>query len=238
MIDGGALVGVDRIFGLHVWPELPTGTIATRGGTIMAGADAFTIVIEGKGGHAANPVGSVDATAVAADIYNALHKLVTRETGLEEPAVLSIPMLKGSESFNIIPSSVELAGTLRTTDRRVRDRLWKRIAEVVEGYAKAWRCTGQLRSDAMYYPPTVNHDDAVAYSRSVVPAIQETAPSMVSEDFAFYLEEVSGAFFFLGIADESRSQAFPLHHPRFSLDEDALASGVALHAALALGGSQ
>ncbi|MEM3949057.1 MAG: amidohydrolase [Zestosphaera sp.] len=236
IVDEGHLDGVNAIFGIHVWSELPAGTIATRKGPMNASADSFIIRIKGLGGHAAHPDLTRDPTAPAADIYNALQKIVTRNVDPFAPVVISTPRFEGSNASNIIPNEVRIYGTLRTFDTGVRNKVLERMGAVVKHYSLAWGCEGFLELGEVSYPPVVNTPELADFVMSVASKVGRTAEasmSMGAEDFSYYLQKVPGAFISLGVRNESKGIVYPHHHPRFDVDEDVLWVGTALHSLLA-----
>ena len=239
IVDEGHLDDVDRIFGIHVWQDLESGVIGTRKGGLLASADEFGVTIKGKGGHAAAPHQSIDPTAVLIDIYNAIQKIVTREIDPFENVIITTPMLEASDAFNVIPGQATLKGTFRTMDPKVREHIMKRIPEIVEGYAKAWRCEGVVNfneDDMIAYPPLINDAETID---DVIEILKDTdlnpitmKPSMGGEDFAFYVQKTKGAFFTLGILNEEKGITAPHHHPKFRVDESILWKGTALYSIL------
>ena len=237
IVEEGHIDDVDSIFGIHVWRELESGIIGTRKGPFLASADQFEIIIKGKGGHAASPHQTFDPTAVLVDIYNAIQKIVSREIDPLEKAVISIPMVKGSDAHNIIPSEARMEGTFRTFSNEVRDFIIKRITEIVEGFSHAWRCEGiaKFEIDGIYYPPTINHEKSVEDLIEILKpldSVQEADLTMGGEDFAFYLNKTKGAFIALGIHNEEKGIIHPHHHPKFDVDEDILWKGTAIYSLL------
>lgn len=237
IVKEGHLDDVDIIFGIHVWHELPAGTIGTRKGPMMASADDFIVTIKGKGGHAAAPHQAIDPTAVLADIYNALQKLISREIDPFANAVLTAPMMDGSTAFNVIPPQVTLKGTFRTMNPEVRRHIIKRIEEIVHGYSQAWRCEGKVKFGIIAsYPPLINDIQAVDDLTMILQdldTVTEMQPTMGGEDFAFYLEKTKGAFMGLGIQNKEKGVGiYPHHHPKFDMDESILWKGTAIHALL------
>ncbi|MBY9001588.1 MAG: amidohydrolase [Candidatus Heimdallarchaeota archaeon] len=237
IVEEGHLDDVDSIFGIHVWRELEAGIIGTRSGPFLASADQFRITIKGKGGHAASPQQTFDPTAVLPDIYNAIQKIVSREIDPLEKAVISIPMISGSDAHNIIPSEASMEGTFRTFSNDVRDFIIKRITEIVEGYSHAWRCEGkaEFEIDGIYYPPTINHKESVDNLKEILKPldeVQEADLTMGGEDFAFYLNKTKGAFIALGLHNEDKGIIHPHHHPKFNVDEDSLWKGTAIYSLL------
>ncbi|MHA2247674.1 MAG: M20 metallopeptidase family protein [Candidatus Hodarchaeales archaeon] len=237
IVEEGHIDDIDVIFGIHVWQELPSGTIGTRKGAMMASADEFEVTIKGKGGHAAAPHLTVDPTAVLTDIYNALQKLISREIDPFANAVLTTPMFEGSKAFNIIPPQATLKGTFRTMDAKVRSHIIKRIKEIVQGYSQAWRCEGKVDLGVVAaYPPLINDTQTVDDLTMILQeldTITTMEPTMGGEDFAFYLERTKGAFIGLGIKNEEKKLGiYPHHHPKFDVDETVLWKGTAIHTLL------
>jgi len=237
IVDEGHIDDIDEIFGIHVWRELPSGVIGTRSGPFLASADEFRITIKGKGGHAASPEQTIDPTSVMADIYNAIQKIRTREINPLDKAVITVPVIKGSDAHNIIPSEVKMEGTFRTFSIEVREFIIKRITEVVEGYCQAWRCEGktEFEIDGIFYPPTINHEESVVDLTKILKPLGEVVEAdltMGGEDFAFYLNKTKGAFIALGIYNEEKGIIHPHHHPKFDVDEEILWKGTAIHSFL------
>ncbi|MCG8570581.1 MAG: amidohydrolase [Spirochaetes bacterium] len=237
VIEEGFLYFFDAIFGLHLWSFLLSGILATRKGPFLASADIFKIILSGKGGHAAAPHQTIDSTAVAADIYNALQKIISREIDPLHAAVISSPVFEASRSHNIIPDSTTMEGTFRALNTDDRNYIKKRIEQIVEGYCVAWRCSGKIEFFADHYPVLVNHREVVEEAMTLLKPLAEVTeidPVMVSEDFAFYLEQKPGAFFLLGVANQEKGIIYPHHHPRFDLDESVLWKAAAFYALLGL----
>ncbi|KPU62507.1 peptidase M20 [Thermococcus sp. EP1] len=236
IVEEGHLDDVDAIFGIHVWGHLPSGTIATKEGPIMASSDGFIIRIKGKGGHAASPHLTNDPTAPAVDIYNALQKIVSRSVNPLSPIVITTPMIEASHGYNVIPDSLEIRGTLRTFDMNLRTKIIEKIESIVKHYSAAWDCEGTLELFRIPYPPTINTPELAKFvmktARELGP-ITKAEMTMGAEDFAFYLQKVPGAFIFLGIRNEEKGIIYPHHHPRFDVDESVLWKGSALYSLLA-----
>jgi amidohydrolase len=236
IIEAGHLDDVDVVFGLHVWAELPSGVLSTRKGAMLASCDDFLVTIIGKGGHSASPHEAIDPTVVIADIYDALQKVMTREVDPFVNAVLTTPVLQGSNAANIIPSQASLRGTLRTMDPQVRLSLRKRIPEIVQGYSQAWRCEGIVEfNDEAFYPVMMNDAQIVDELATMLEDLDiDTTldPSLGSEDFSFYTEKTKGAFIALGIQNEEKGIIYPHHHPKFDVDEEVLWKGTAAYAIL------
>jgi amidohydrolase len=232
MIDDGLFerFPCDEIYALHNWPALPAGTIATRPGAIMAAADRFDITVRGAGGHAAQPHLAADTILCAAQIVTAANTLVARRVDPQAAAVLSITRIQGGSSHNVLPSEVQLTGTVRTFDPAVQDRLEAALRELIEGTARAAGCTAQL-DYVRYYPATINDARCAQHvleaSRALFgSALVPDAPAATSEDFAFMLQRVPGAYAWLG--QGSPTHAASLHHPGYDFNDDVLATGAAL----------
>ncbi len=238
IVEEGHLDDADATFAIHVWIHLPAGTIATRKGAMLASADDFSITVKGKGGGAAAPQHAIDPTAVLADIYNALQKIVSREIDPFANVALTAPMWEGSNAFNIIPNEAKLKGTFRTMDTDVRKYIRARIEEIVKGYSSAWRCEGSVDFDStVSYPPLINDSEVVDNLKKILQALDTVKivePSMGSEDFTFYLDKAKGAMIALGIHNEEKGIVYPNHHPSFDVDEEVLWKGVAVYSMLGL----
>jgi hippurate hydrolase len=224
-----------EVYALHNWPSLPAGTIASRPGPIMAAADRFEITVRGAGGHAAQPHLVSDVVLCAAQIITGAHTLVSRRIDAAANAVLSITRVEGGSAHNVMPSEVRLTGTVRTFDAGVQDTLETALRSWVEHVARAGGCSADL-DYVRYYPATIN--DA-ACARHALEAARAAfgdvrlaeAPAATSEDFAYMLQEVPGAYIWLGsrVGDHSP----PLHDPAFDFNDDILPIGATLLASLA-----
>jgi len=240
MIAGGCLEDADAIFGIHISSNLPTGKVGTRPGPFMAAVNPLEIRIRGKGGHAAMPDQCVDAVVIAAHVIVALQTVVSRNIPITAPAVVSVTKLEGGTADNVLPDEVILTGTVRTLDDKTREQVCRRVREVAAGAASALGGSAEVCLDPGY-PVLVNDErvtrDAIEQARRIGFAdadIQNLDPIGGGEDFAYYGREVPSAFVFLGAANSAKGCVYPHHHARFDIDEDALPSGVALHAQVAL----
>lgn len=242
MCEEGALDDpkVDRIFGLHVWPMGKVGQLASRAGTLLASATAWRMVVFGKGGHAAMPHLTIDPVVTAAKIVVELQTLVSRELNPLEPGVVSVTVMRGGEADNVIPPAVELRGTIRSLTNEGAAFLKRRLVEVATAVGEANRCAVRVDFPEAGYPPTVNDPALWEFARQVAGEmlgsanVLEMDPVMGGEDFAFYARKVPAFFAFLGVADPEGGPVYPVHHPKFRVNEDALPVGAALHAAFAL----
>jgi len=236
MIAEGALDGVDAVFGLHLWQGLPTGAVACMKGAMMANADEITITVIGKGGHGSVPQVAVDPILVASHLVVSLQSIVSRNVDPLKAAVVTIGKMEGGSAHNIIPSQASLYGTVRTFDREIQSLIEKRLGEIVEATCHAFQATGVLKYDRGY-PAVVNNESMTDLTLEVAKktlggtCIKNIDPIMGGEDFAYYLQEVPGAFLFFGMGD---GMGFPHHHPAFDIDEKALPQATLLMSSLAL----
>ncbi|MDX1991616.1 MAG: amidohydrolase [bacterium] len=235
MIADGALDSPkpDVSLGLHLWNTMPLGVIGVADGPVMAAASVFTIIINGKGGHAASPHLANDPVVCAAQLILALQSIVSRNVNPFDTAVVSVTMMKASDADNIIPERVELQGTFRTFTLEVRDFVDRRIREISEAIATAMNCTVEVTT-GHGVPPTINDPKVAARVREIFTPIvgadnlDMSSRTMGAEDMSLFMEKVPGMYFFVGSANEARGLNYGHHHPRFDFDEDALPLGVAL----------
>ncbi len=235
MIEDGLFerFSCDRIFAFHNWPDLPAGTISTRPGPIMAAADKFEILVEGRGGHAAMPHQTPDAILAASDLVTQLNCLVSRRISPTSTAVLSVTQIKGGSSHNVLPATVRVVGTVRTFDAAVQDRIEESLRQVAEGVAVASGTRATVNYNR-YYPATINNteaaEEALTAAAEVAHAELAPQPAFTSEDFGFMLRACEGAYIWLG--QGHGNEGIPLHHPRYDFNDDVLATGIRLHVAL------
>jgi len=242
MRDEGVLENpaVERIFGLHVWPQLPVGSFGSRAGVFLAAAGAVEIAVHGRGGHAAMPHLTVDPVVVAAKIVTELQTIVSRELDPLNPGVVSITTIHGGEAYNVIPETVRLRGTIRAISMETLRQMQQRVSEITAAVATAHRCEASTTFPCIDYPPTVNDAQCWSVAKQLAVEltdevhVQELAPTMGGEDFAFYTEQVPGCFVAIGVRNEEQGAIHSVHHPKFKVDEDALPLGVALHVAFAM----
>ncbi len=236
MIEGGALEGVNAIFGFHVWMELPSGVIGIREGPFLAGAGFFTIKLKGLGGHGAYPHLARDPIIAGAEIVTALQTIVSRNVSPFETAVVSVTAFNSGTAHNIIPEEAELKGTFRFYSEEVGKLIQRRIDEIATSIAKAHNV--ESKNDIVeLVPPTINDGEMANFARKVAEKYRlkhaDVPMSMGAEDFAYYLQRVPGAFLALGIRNEEKGIIYPPHHPKFNVDEDVLYLGTAMEVALA-----
>ena len=237
MRDQGVLEDpdVERIFGLHVSDKLPTGTLASKEGTLLAATSSIKILVSGDGGHAAMPHLTVDPVVTGSKIVVELQTLVSRELDPLESGVISITMANAGSATNVIPSSMELQGTIRSLTSDGITRLQQRVREVAEAIAMANRCIAEVTFPGNDFPPTVNDGDCWELGRisagEILGAecVSEMGSIMGGEDFSYYTQVIPGCFSFLGVGNPEIGAVYGVHHPKFKVDEDALSLGTAIH---------
>jgi amidohydrolase len=238
--QGQVLVGVDAALALHVYPPLPVGQIGFRSGVLLGYSDRFTVHIHGVGGHAARPHQTVDAVAVAVQVYQALQYLVSRENDPLHPFVITIGALHAGTVANVIPNEATLLGTVRSLDPAVNQSLPERLERVVAGVCQATRARYTFEF-VHGYPAMVNDEALTRQAMESVkallgaPAIAHLpTPELGGEDFAFFAQRVPSLMFRLGVRNEARGIVHAVHSSRFDLDEDALPIGAAALARVAM----
>ena len=242
MVAAGAMENphVDRVYGLHVMPNLPLGTIETRVGTLNASTDSVRITIHGRAGHGAYPERSADAIVCSAQVISALQTVISRNLSPISSAVLSIGQICGGTAPNIICDSVSMRGTLRTANSEIRALMKQRIREVTEGVAQAMGCTADVNIIPGYAALVNNGQEAMRIRRVAgrlfgrENAVEKPEPSMGGEDFSFFSDCAPGAFFHVGCSPKEKMPAAPLHSRDFNPDERCMAIGALMHVALVM----
>ncbi|MFD1952087.1 M20 family metallopeptidase [Sphingomonas arantia] len=231
----------DAAFALHVSPNMPSGKVVGRPGTLMASTDTLHLTIRGAGGHAAMPHDCIDPVPVACEVVLALQGFIARHIPVGDPAVLSITKINAGSAHNIVPDTVELLGTLRTLSEDTRAAARAGFRRIAEHVAAAHGCTAEVTIDPGY-PVTVCDPRATDLVRTCADTLggpdtwqPMPAPMMGAEDFSYVLQAVPGAMAFLGAALPGTDPATnpPLHNTRMTIDEAVMAQGVALHCAVA-----
>jgi amidohydrolase len=230
----------DVALGLHVWNDQPVGLLAAGNGGVMAAADIFTIKVQGKGGHGAQPHLCVDAVLIASQIVVALQSIVARNVNPRQTAVVTVGSIHAGKAFNVIADTAELTGTIRTFDAATRNQITRRMTEVVESTARSLGGSATIEIKAIS-PATVNDDHVAQVVRETAidvlgaDAGRVTADqfTMTAEDMSEFLSRVPGCFFFIGSANAAKGLNAPHHNPRFDIDEDVLPLGVAVLAEVA-----
>jgi amidohydrolase len=240
MVKEGVMQNVAAVFGLHVFANVPTGTITYRSGPFMAAADRFEIIVKGKQTHGSAPWRGVDPIVVGAQIVNALQTIVSRSVDITRlPAIVSVGQFQSGVRNNIIPERARLVGTIRTFDDDVQNDIHARVKRIAEGVAAGAGATVDVKI-SRGYPVTSNDPKLTA---KMLPTLERVAPGKVkeselitgAEDFTYFQRQAPGLFVFLGITPpEQVGKADANHSPRFYVDEKALPTGVRALANLAV----
>ena len=231
---------VERIFGLHVWPQMPTGQIGSREGTFLAATTFLDLTVKGVGGHAAVPHLTRDPVLTSAQIITNLQSIISRELDPLDSGVVSISAIQGGQAANVIPPEVKILGTLRSLTMDGLKKLQTRVKEIAESIAKAHECEAIVEYPGNDYPPTVNDGEMWDFAKKVgsdmlgEENVSDLDAVMGGEDFAYYTEKVKGCFVVLGMNNPDIDATYSVHHPMFKADEDALHIGTALHISFAL----
>ncbi len=228
MVDDGLMerFGIQEVYGMHNFPGLPVGQFAIRPGPMLAATDVFVIDIEGLGGHASRPHKCIDPTVVAASLTQSLQTIVSRSVDPLDAAVVSVTAFRSGDTFNVIPQTAQLKGTVRSLTPEVRDLVEERMGVLVEHQAAAFGARATLNYHRNY-PVTANHERETGFAVEVARDIAGEAgvdadapPVMGGEDFSFMLEARPGAFIFIGNGD-----TYGLHHPKFDFNDEAIPAG-------------
>lgn len=240
VLDGRIGPKVSAIFGLHGWPAMKVGLVATKAGALLAATDNFTATFIGRGCHGAYPHLGADPIAAACEATLSLQQVVSRDLDPTEPAVVTVGIIQGGTAVNIIPDRATLQGTARTLTDGARQLVRRCIARRCEGVALAGGCRVEIEWSEGY-PATIN-DPAMADHVAVV--ARETLgkdrfnpvarPSMGGEDFSYYLQAVPGCFFLLGVQPEDRDDYPSLHSAQFDFTHEAMETGVRMFVQLAV----
>jgi len=226
MIEEGALHDprVDRIYALHVFPELRVGQLGVRRGTFMAQSCGFDLTVRGKSAHGASPDKGIDAVVAAAELITMLQTVVSRSTSPDEPVVLTIGKIHGGEARNIICDKVVMSGTLRTFSGAMREQIMERIGKILAGFEVATGVTTEFKEVQLYYSVENPVDMTEEFQLLMKDDLTPMQQLMLGEDFSFYQQEIPGLFFFVGVGEYSGFP--PLHSPHFNFNEEALLYGL------------
>lgn len=241
MLDDGVfeIYKPDVIYGQHVWPYLPAGTVGIRDTKMMGATDRFKLVINGKGGHASMPHQTSDAVVIAGHMVTSLQTVVSRNIDPLESSVLSIGKIEGGYTHNVIADQVVLEGSIRSYSTDVKKVLKERFHKIVRHTADMFE--GDVEIEYLDgYPATINTPEWAALARNTARKVMgehaapNVEPSLAGEDFSRFLEQYPGAFVWLGTQIENEEEQRPLHDPRFKLNEAALPNGSAFLVQLAV----
>jgi hippurate hydrolase len=233
MVEEGLfeLFPCDAVFALHNDPSLPFGQFALREGLIMAAVDEAKIIVQGRGGHGAQPETTADPIVAGASIVMALQTIVSRNVHPSDPTVVTVGAFHGGTVSNIIPGRVELVIGIRSFDPDTRDYVERRIGEIARFQAQSYGMSAEIEYSRSY-DATINDKDQTNYLRERARAfageenvVELDRPKMGSEDFAYMLRARPGSYFFLGTASDRNDK--PVHHPGYDFNDDILPIGAA-----------
>ena len=243
MLEEGLNVGgvaPAAAFALHGGAGFRTGMVGTRPGPILASGDTIDAVIHGRGGHASAPHDCLDPIPIACEIVQALQTFVTRRVDAFDPAVITIAKIEAGSTRNVIPETARMLGSIRTVSERTRERVLEGVERLVKGLAAAHGAQAEVKL-IRGYPVTVNDEGITSFASHVAADLLGEdrvrlmpTPMMGSEDFSYVLRQVPGTLMFLGTRPDGDAPPIPNHSNRMVVNETALATGVALHAAVAL----
>lgn len=228
----------DVMLGLHLWNELPYGTVVTTPGPLMAASGQFQVTITGRGGHAAAPHATQDPIAAAGQIINAIQTITSRNIDPLESAVVTIGAVHGGDAFNIIPSKVMIKGSIRSYAPEIQSLIHERLKEICTGIASSMRCEASVNvfdmtRTVVNSPEVAQRVKEAAEAFDEVDTILTDYRTMISEDVSELMDGIPGCYFFVGSANPAEGLDFPHHHPRFNIDERALVTATGLLAAAA-----
>jgi amidohydrolase len=249
LLPGGALAMISNgvlenpapkiIFGQHIYPQAPAGTISLASGPVLASADEIYITLTGKSCHAAQPHLGYDPIFASAQLINYLQYMITKLRDPLQPAVLNIASISGGNSTNIIPDIVKIKGTLRTYNEELRLQAHKFLEENVVKFMELYNITADVNL-VKGYPATINHSNSTDFTREIAKElfgedkVYEFIPKMWAEDFSYYLQKIPGVFWLLGVVPEGKAELPPLHNSKLNPEESAMKNGISLMVATTL----
>ena len=235
MVEEGILeeFNIEEVYALHNTPSHDVGVMYTRPGPIMAGADSFTVEIQGKGGHAAYPHEVKDPIVAALSIAQSFQTIVSRNNIPSDDLVISITQVHSGTTDNVVPEIAYLNGTVRTFDLSVQEMVIKRMEKIISGLAMSFEVNAKLNYQKGY-PPTINHEEATNFAIGVAEdvcgsdqVLSSVAKEMGAEDFSYMLQKRPGAYLFMGIGDGAG-----LHNPNYDFNDAAAPVGASFFAHL------
>lgn len=235
MVAQGAMEGVDNVFGIHIWSQMPTNKVSCTPGPSFAAADLFTVKFKGRGGHGAIPEACIDAALVASSFVMNVQTVVSRTIDPQSPAVLTIGKMVVGTRFNVIAENAEIEGTVRTFHPETSDFIEKSLTQYAENVAAIYGATAEVEytrgTDAVD-----NEEESAKLVQQVAAeafgpdSVYNEKPTMGGEDFSAFLTKAPGSFALVGSGNPEKDTEWAHHHGNFNIDEDALATGAELYA--------
>ena len=238
MVKQGAVEGVDQVFGIHIWSQMPTHKVSCVSGASFASADVFKVTFKGRGGHGAIPQDCIDTAIIASNFVMNVQSIVSRTIDPHHPAVLTIGRMDVGTRFNIIAENAVIEGTVRCFDAETRDHIEKQLHHYAENIASIYGATAIVEYRRGTLPVVNDETSALLVKRVVAEAFGEDQvynekPTMVAEDFSFYTEKIPGSFALVGSGNPTKDTEWAHHHGMFNIDEEALTTGAELYAQMA-----
>jgi amidohydrolase len=235
MVEQGAMEGVDNVFGIHIWSQMPTHKVSCMPGPSFASADLFKVAFKGKGGHGAMPHDCIDTAIVASSFVMNVQNVVSRTIDAQHPAVLTVGKMTVGTRFNVIAENAVIEGTVRCFNPETRDHIEKQLQHYADQVAAIYGATAKV--EYIRGTQAVINDE---YSSKLVQKVASEAfgeevlynekPTMGGEDFSFFLDKAPGSFALVGSGNPQKDTEWAHHHGKFNIDEDALATGAELYA--------
>lgn len=235
---------MEAVFGMHNWPGLAVGQFAIRSGPVFASSNEFRITIRGTGAHAAMPHNGIDPVPVACQMVQAFQTIISRNKRPIDAGVLSVTIIRAGEATNVVPSSCELQGTVRTFTVDVLDMIEQRMQRIAEATCQAFGATCEFAFNRNY-PPTINHPGETSFARQLLSTlvgadnVKEFEPTMGAEDFSFFLREKPGCYFLIGNGDGAHrigghgGGPCLLHNPSYDFNDALIPLGGSMWVRLA-----
>ena len=235
MVEQGAVEGVDNVFGIHIWSQMPTNKVSCYPGASFASADIFKVTFKGRGGHGAMPHDTIDAAVIASSFVMNVQSVVSRTIDPLQPAVLTVGKMVVGTRFNVIAENAEIEGTVRCFDAATRNHIEKQLQVYAENVASIYGATANVEYIRGTQAVINEEESAKLVQQVTTEAFGEDAnyyekPTMGGEDFSFYLDEVPGSFALVGSGNPDKDTEWAHHHGKFNVDEDALVTGAELYA--------
>ncbi|OLS39286.1 M20 family metallopeptidase [Bacillus sp. MRMR6] len=235
MVKQGAMDGVDNVFGIHIWSQMPTHKVSCTPGPSFASADLFKVTFKGKGGHGAMPHACVDAAIVASSFVMNVQTVVSRTIDAKSPAVLTVGKMVVGTRFNVIAENAVIEGTVRCFHPETRDHIETQLQHYAEQVAAIYGATAKVEYIRGTQAVINDEYSAQLVQKVAVEAFGEDVifneePTMGGEDFSFFLDEAPGSFALVGSGNPEKDTEWAHHHGKFNIDEDALATGAELYA--------
>ncbi len=228
LIEGGALEGVDHVFGAHVMSQLENGKVYTHEGPTMTARSSFVLKVKGSGGHGSSPHTANDVIVAASTFVVNVQQIISRRLNPFDMGVVTIGNFEGKGQFNIIKDSVLLEGDVRTMSNDSADIIEREIHNLVRGLEEGFSVKTELEYDnnypVLYNDPKVTRrvTEAIKSANMIdIIGVEDSGAIPPSEDFAYYLEKVPGSFIYIGAEVEGK-ESYPHHHPKFEINEDSL----------------